>query len=168
MYFLANIADFNNWHKNDNIECSRYTDPRFQDFERGACKECKIQCIPTETACPNITTLEAGFWNRPGKKLTTQYIDRAAKMAADRALARRENQFAKEQAKLDKIKKKMAEKKAKEENKEQKENNWEDWRENRRQENEAKRAQKKQEKKDRKAAAKALKEFKKVGLYSYC
>ena len=159
-----NIAAFNNWHNNENIQCSRYTDPRFMDFERGACKECKIQCVPTEDSCPGVSDLEAGFWNRTGKKLTTQYIERAEKMAADRALARRENQFAKEQAKLEKIKKKIAEREAKAANKEWKKTEWDAWRENRRQENEAKRAQKKQEKKDRKAAAKAAKELKKVGF----
>ena len=157
-----NIVAFNSWHNNDNIQCTRYTDPRLQDFERGACKECKIQCIPTEDACPGVSDLEAGFWNRTGKKLTTQYIERAEKMAADRELARRTNQFAKEQAKLEKVKKKMAEKKAKEENKQFKKDDWSAWREQRRQENEAKRAQRKQEKKDRKAAAKAAKELKKV------
>jgi len=156
-----NIADFNGWHNNDRIECSRYTDPRFANFERGACKECKIQCIPVEEACTGVSALEAGFWNRPGKKLTTQYINRAAEMAAERALERRENQFAKEQAKLDKIKNKIDEKKAKEENKKQKKENYEEWRENRRQANEAKRAQKKLEKKARKAAAKAAKELRK-------
>merc|ERR1711970_853913 len=156
-----NIADFNNWHKNGNIVCSKYTDPRFAGFERGACKECKIQCIPTEDSCPGVSELEAGFWNRTGKKLTTQYIERAEKMAAERALARRENQFAKEQAKLEKIKNKIAEREAKAENKEWKKTNWDARRENRRLENEAKRAQKKQEKKDRKAAAKAAKELKK-------
>jgi len=165
--FLENISAFNDWHNNSNIECTRYTDPRFYDFERGACKECKIQCIPTEDSCPGVTELEAGFWNRTGKKLTTQYIERAERMAAERALTRRTNQFAKEQAKLEKIKNKMAEKKAKEENKQQKQENWEEWRENRRQENEAKRAQKKQEKKDRKAAAKAAKELRKVCTLIY-
>jgi len=156
-----NIADFNNWHRNDNIQCSKYTDPRFAGFERGACKECKIQCIPTEEACPGVSALEAGFWNRTGKKLTTQYINRAAEMAAERALARRENQFAKEQAKLNNLKQKLAEKKAKEENKAKKAANYEEWREDRRQQNEAKRAQKKLEKKARKAAAKAAKELRK-------
>merc|ERR1711970_91498 len=156
-----NIAAFNNWHKNGNIQCSRYTDPRFANFERGACKECKIQCVPTEDSCPGVSDLEAGFWNRTGKKVTKQYILRAEKMAAERALARRENQFAKEQAKLEKIKKKIAEREAKAANKEQKKTDWDTWRENRRQENEAKRAQKKKEKKERKAAAKAAKELKK-------
>jgi len=156
-----NIDDFNNWHKNENIQCTRYTDPRFENFERGACKECKIQCVPTEEACPGVSTLEAGFWNRTGKKLRTQYIERAEEMANERALLRRENQFEKEQAKYNRIQQKLAEKKAKEENKKQKKENYEEWRENRRQANEARRAQRKQEKKDRKAAAKAAKELRK-------
>jgi len=156
-----NIATFNGWHNNDNIQCSRYTDPRFANFERGACKECKIQCIPTEEACPGVSELESGFWNRTGKKLTTQYVERAEEMADERLLGRRENQFAKEQEKFNKIKQKMAEKKAKEDNKQQKKDNWDDWREDRRVANAAQRAQRKVEKKERKAAAKALKEFKK-------
>ena len=100
MCALDNIDDFNNWHKNERMECSRYTDPRFANFERGACKECKIQCVPTEEACPGVSSLEAGFWNRTGKKLRTQYIERAEEMANERALLRRENQFEKEQAKV--------------------------------------------------------------------
>jgi len=156
-----NIATFNGWVNNDRMECSRYTDPRFANFERGACKECKIQCIPTEEACPGVSVLEAGFWNRTGKKLTTQYVERAEEMARERTMARRENQFAKEQEKFNKIKNKMAEKKAKEENKQAKKEDWDSWRENKRVANEAARAQRKVEKKERKAAAKALKEFKK-------
>merc|ERR1712131_284313 len=156
-----NIEDFNTWHKNEKIVCSRYTDPRFANFQRGACKECKIQCVPNEEACPGVSALEAGFWNRPGKKLTAQYIERAEEMAAERALQRRQNQFEKETAKYEKIKKKMEEKKAKEENKALKKADWEQWREKKRQENEARRAQRKQEKKDRKAAAKAAKELRK-------
>jgi flagellar biosynthesis GTPase FlhF len=156
-----NIADFNSWHKNENVICSRYTDPRFQDFERGACKECKIQCVPTEESCPGVNELEAGFWNRTGKKLTAQYIERAEKMAAERALARKENSFAKEMAKYERITKKQEEREAKAANKAWKQASWEEWRENRRLENEAKRAAKKQEKKERKAAAKAAKELRK-------
>jgi flagellar biosynthesis GTPase FlhF len=156
----ANIAAFNGWINNGRIVCSRYTDPRFMT-ERGACKECKIQCVPTEDACPGISDLEAGFWNRTGKKVTTQYIERAEKMAAERALARKENSFAKEMAKYEKIKKKQEEREAKAANKAWKKASWEEWRENRRQENEAKRAAKKQEKKERKAAAKAAKELRK-------
>lgn len=155
------IENFNNWHKNEEIACTRYTDPRFENFERGACKECKIQCIPSEDACPGVSELEAGFWNRTGRKLNTQYIKRADQMAAERALQRRENQFAKEQEKLNKIKQKLAEKQAKAENKAYKKADFDQWRQDRREENEAKRAQKKQDKKDRKAAAKAEKAFRK-------
>ena len=93
------LTEFNNWHSNDKIVCTRYTDPRHQ-FERGACKECKIQCVPTNDACPGAEDLEAGFWNRPGKKLRTQYVTRAQEMANERALMRKNNQFAKEQAKV--------------------------------------------------------------------
>lgn len=157
-----NISDFNAWVNNDRVVCSRYTDPReMYASARAACKDCKIQCVPTEEACPGVEALEAGFWNRTGKKLTTQYIERAKEMAEARELQRRKNQFAKEQEKLNKIKQKTAEKKAKAENKAHKKADFEEWREEKRQENEAKRAQKKQEKKDRKAAAKALKELRK-------
>jgi len=155
-----NIEDFNAWHKNDKITCSRYTDPRFVNL-RGACKECKIQCIPSEEACPGVSALEAGFWNRTGKKLTVQYIERAEQMAAERALQRRQNQFEKEQAKYEKTKQKMEEKQAKEENKQFKKADWQAWREDKRQKNEAARAQRKQDKKDKKAAAKAAKELRK-------
>jgi len=156
-----NIEDFNTWHKNEKIVCSRYTDPRFANFQRGACKECKIQCVPNEDACPGVSALEAGFWNRPGKKLTAQYIERAEQMAAERALQRRQNQFEKEQAKYEKTKQKMEEKQAKAENKAFKKADWQAWREDKRQKNEAKRAQRKQDKKDKKAAAKAAKELRK-------
>jgi len=156
-----NISDFNDWHKNDKITCTRYTDPKFINFERGACKECKIQCVPVDEACPGAGDLESGFWNRTGKKLRTQYIERAEQMAAERAMARRQNQFEKEQAKYNKLKNKAAEKAAKALNKKKKAEDWEAWREERRQENEAKRAQKKLEKKERKAAAKAAKELRK-------
>ena len=70
------------------------------DFERGACKECKIQCVPSDVVCPGASDLVAGFWNRTGKKLKTQYIERASEMAAQRALTRKTSQFAKEQAKV--------------------------------------------------------------------
>ena len=67
---------------------------------RGACKECKVQCVPVEEACPGVQDLEAGFWNRTTKKVLTQYIQRAADIASEREFQRRENQFAKEQAKV--------------------------------------------------------------------
>ena len=44
--FSGVIATFNSWHGNSEIVCSQYTDPRELFDERGACKECKIQCIP--------------------------------------------------------------------------------------------------------------------------
>jgi len=155
------INDFNEWINNERVVCERYTDPRFANYERGACKECKIQCKPVEEGCPGIDELEAGFWNKTGRKIISQYITRADEMAAERAMVRRNNQFEKEQQKLEKLKQKMEEKEAKEENKKKKEEDWTAWREEKRLENEEKRAQKKQDKKDRKAAAKALKEFRK-------
>lgn len=157
----ASIVDFNNWHNNDKVVCERYTDPRFAFDQRGACKECKIQCKPVEESCPGIEALEAGFWNKTGKKVKSQYITRAEEMAAERALERRNSQFEKETAKYEKIKKKMEEKAAKEANKKAKKEDWAAWREERRLANEAKRAQKKQEKKQRKADAKAAKELRK-------
>jgi len=157
----AQIAEFNGWHNNPLVVCERYADPRFAFDERGACKECKVACKPVESACTGVDALEAGFWNKTGKKVKAQYIQRAEEMAAERALQRRNDQFAKETAKYEKIKQKMAEKAAKEENKRQKKEDWDQWRENRRLANEAKRAQKKLEKKERKAAAKAAKELKK-------
>jgi hypothetical protein len=154
------LEEFNTWHSNDKITCSRYTDPRDQ-FSRGACKECKIQCIPTAEACPGAEDLEAGFWNRTGKKLQTQYVKRAEAMAAERAIQRKANSFAKETAKYEKAKKKAAEKAAKIENKTKKREDFQAWREEKRQKAEAARAQRKQEKKERKAAAKAAKELRK-------
>ena len=67
---------------------------------RGACKDCKVKCVPVEEACPGVQDLEAGFWNRTTKKVLTQYVQRAADIAAEREFQRRENQFAKEQAKV--------------------------------------------------------------------
>lgn len=158
----THVVEFNNWHKQDNIVCSRYTDPRVQFADsRAACKECKIQCVPNEDMCPGTSELEAGFWNKTALKLQAQYINRADEMAQERMIARREGQFAKEQAKFEKIKNKIAEKKAKQENKAAKAADWAAWREEKRQRNVDARAQKKQEKKDAKAAAKALKAFKK-------
>merc|ERR1712131_387314 len=40
------ITTFNDWHGNANIVCSRYQDQRDQFDPRGACKECKVQCVP--------------------------------------------------------------------------------------------------------------------------
>ena len=47
---LGVIATFNDWHGNSEIVCSQYTDPRELFDERGACKECKIQCIPRKVS----------------------------------------------------------------------------------------------------------------------
>jgi len=157
----AQISQFNMWHQNPLVVCERYTDPRFANYERGACKECKVQCRPVDEACEGIKDLKAGFWNKTGKKVTAQYIERAEQMSAERAMMRRQNQFEKETAKYEKMKKKMEEKKQKEENKKLKKENWEQWREKKRAENEARRAQRKEEKKERKAAAKAAKELRK-------
>lgn len=157
----AEIQQFGDWVNNDQIICSRYTDPRAEFEMRGACKECKVQCVPVEEACPGVQDLEAGFWNRTTKKVLTQYIQRAADIASEREFQRRENQFAKEQAKYENIKNKIAEKAAKAANKAAKLANYTQWREDRRLANEAARAQKKVEKKERKAAAKAAKELRK-------
>jgi len=155
------INDFNDWHGNSNIVCSRYTDPRELFSVRGACKECKIQCVPAEDKCAGISDIEAGFWNRTGRKVKEQYINRASKMAAERALERANNQFEKEQEKYNNYKKKMEEKAAKIANKNAKKENWQKWRDDKRAKAEADRAQRKQEKKERKAAAKAAKELRK-------
>ncbi|CAG5099398.1 Oidioi.mRNA.OKI2018_I69.XSR.g16509.t1.cds [Oikopleura dioica] len=165
----ANIAEFNAWHAQSNIICSRYTHPRdyaqFADPRAAACKDCKVQCVPDNATCPGTDDLEAGFWNKTALKLKEQYVNRAeiqaAKKVAEKAAATLARNLTKEKNKYDKIVNKLAEKKAKSENKAWKESDWESWRENRRQENEAKRAQRKQEKKDAKAAAKALKELRK-------
>lgn len=159
------INTFNDWHGNDHIICSRYQDPRDQFDPRGACKECKIKCVPSEEKCPGITDLKAGFWWRTGVKIMDQYVERAAEQSEQREQAkleqRRKNNFAKEQAKYEKELKKKQEREEKAANKAAKAKDWEAWRENKRQENEAKRAQRKQEKKERKAAAKAAKEYRK-------
>lgn len=157
----AQIADFNTWINNDRVVCEKYADPRYASYERGACKECKIQCKPIEDACPGVDALEAGFWNKTGKKIGAQYITRAEDMQAERSMARKVNQFEKEQEKYEKIKKKLAEKAAKAENKKQKKEDWDQWREDKRQANEARRAARKQEKKVRKAANKAAKALRK-------
>ena len=88
------------WHQNPLVVCERYTDPRFANYERGACKECKVQCRPVDEACEGIKDLKAGFWNKTGKKVTAQYIERAEQMSAERAMMRRQNQFEKETAKV--------------------------------------------------------------------
>jgi len=155
------INTFNDWHGNDHITCSRYTDPRELFDERGACKECKIQCVPSEDKCPGISDIKAGFWNRTGVKALENYVNRAALDAEQRAMQRRENQFQKEQAKYEKAKKKEEERAAKEANKAAKKEDWTAWREKKRQENEKKRFDKKQQKKAAKAAAKAAKELRK-------
>lgn len=98
------ITTFNDWHGNANIVCSRYQDPRDQFDPRGACKECKVQCVPTEEKCPGITELKAGHWWRTGVKLMEQYVERAELQSQQREQAkleqRRKNNFAKEQAKV--------------------------------------------------------------------
>ena len=98
------ITTFNDWHGNANIVCSRYQDPRDQFDPRGACKECKVQCVPTEEKCPGITEIKAGHWWRTGVKLMEQYVERAELQSQQREQAkleqRRKNNFAKEQAKV--------------------------------------------------------------------
>jgi hypothetical protein len=98
------ISQFSNWINNDQLVCSKYTDPRIEFDMRGACKDCKVKCVPVETACPGVQDLEAGFWNRTTKKVLVQYVQRAADIAAQREMVRRENQFAKEQEKVSLIK----------------------------------------------------------------
>lgn len=160
----AHIADFNAWHGQSNIVCSRYTHPRdlFAADSRAACKECKVQCVPDNSTCPGTDELEAGFWAKTALKLKEQYLERAERKAAAEVAARlelrRNNQMQKELEKYEKLKNKMEEKAAKAENKAQKKEDWSKWREEKRQENEAKRAAAKQAKKERKAAAKAAKE----------
>jgi len=159
----VHIADFNAWHGQSNIVCSRYTHPRelFAD-SRAACKECKVQCVPDNATCPGTDDLEAGFWAKTALKLQEQYIERAESKAASEVAARlelrRSNQMQKELEKYEKLKNKMAEKAAKAENKAQKKEDYAKWREEKREENQARRAAAKQAKKDAKAAAKAAKE----------
>lgn len=155
-----NIVDFTEWINNDNIVCSRYTDPRLQ-FSRSACKECKIACKPVESSCPGVSELEAGFWNKNGKKIKTQYIERSKEMANKFIDARRENQFAKEVAKLENLKQKQAEKAAKEANKAAKAADWEAWREEKRQKANEARAAKKAAKQEQKRLNKEAKELRK-------
>jgi len=155
------ISTFNDWHGNAAIVCSKYTDPRDLFDERGACKECKVQCVPSEEKCPGISELKAGFWNRTGVKALENFVNRAKIDQEQRAEVRRQNQLQKEMEKYEKAKKKQEEREAKAANKAFKSSNWDAWRQQKREENEAKRAQRKQEKKEAKAAAKALKAFKK-------
>ncbi|CAG5099404.1 Oidioi.mRNA.OKI2018_I69.XSR.g16512.t1.cds [Oikopleura dioica] len=135
------ISRFNDWHKNPNMVCDRYTSPKFiaKGNLRGA----------------------SGWWHKTGEKLMNQYVDKAAELHQARLDLRAANKLEKELAKYNKQKKKIEEQKAKAENKAFKKADWEAWREDQRQKNEEARAQKKQEKKERKAAAKALKELKK-------
>jgi len=160
-----NIAEFNAWHAQSNIICSRYTHPRdyaeFADPRAAACKDCKVQCVPNNDTCPGTDQLKAGFWNKTALKLKEQYVNRAEDWKAAKAAEAAARNLEKEKAKYDKIVNKLAEKKEKTENKEWKKEDYSSWRENRRQENEAKRALKKQQKKDAKAAAKAAKELRK-------
>ncbi|CAG5099394.1 Oidioi.mRNA.OKI2018_I69.XSR.g16507.t1.cds [Oikopleura dioica] len=159
----AHIADFNAWHGQSNIVCSRYQHPRdlFVDA-RAACKECKVQCVPNEETCPGTDDLAAGFWNKTALKLQEQYIKRAESKAAAQVAARlalrSSNKLQKEQDKYNKMKQKMEEKQAKAENKAAKKEDYAKWREEKRAENEARRAAAKQAKKEAKAAAKAAKE----------
>lgn len=155
------ISTFNDWHGNADIVCSKYSDPRDLFDERGACKECKVQCVPSEEKCPGISELKAGYWNRTGVKALENFVNRAKIDQEARAEVRRQNQLQKEMEKYEKAKKKQEEREAKAANKAFKSSNWDAWRQQKREENEAKRAQRKQEKKEAKAAAKALKEFKK-------
>jgi len=155
------ISTFNDWHGNADIVCSKYSDPRDLFDERGACKECKVQCVPSEEKCPGISELKAGYWNRTGVKALENYVNRAKIDQEARAEVRRQNQLQKEMEKYEKAKKKQEEREAKAANKAFKSSNWDAWRQQKREENEAKRAQRKQEKKEAKAAAKALKDFKK-------
>jgi len=155
------ISTFNDWHGNADIVCSKYSDPRDLFDERGACKECKVQCVPSEEKCPGISELKAGYWNRTGVKALENFVNRAKIDQEARAEVRRQNQLQKEMEKYEKAKKKQEEREAKAANKAFKSSNWDAWRQQKREENEAKRAQRKQEKKEAKAAAKALKAFKK-------
>lgn len=155
------ISTFNDWHGNADIVCSKYSDPRDLFDERGACKECKVQCVPSEEKCPGISELKAGYWNRTGVKALENFVNRAKIDQEARAEVRRQNQLQKEMEKYEKAKKKQEEREAKAANKAFKSSNWDAWRQQKREENEAKRAQRKQEKKEAKAAAKALKDFKK-------
>ena len=104
---LAEIATFNSWLNNDRVTCDEYVDPRDQFSARGACKDCKIKCIPDEEACPGVSQLEAGFYNKTSTKMLSQYVLRAAEMANDIVTERRNNQMVKELAKVSTYQKKI-------------------------------------------------------------
>lgn len=157
------IANFNDWHGNPSVTCSRYVDPKDSLSARGACKACKVACIPSEEACPTVSEYAHVQWNKTAKKLTAQYLEKYEKHLIEKQAENTARKVARnldqEQAKYNKIKQKMEEKAEKAANKQAKYDNYQAWREEKRAENEAARAQRKQEKKERKAAAKAAKEL---------
>ncbi|CAG5099400.1 Oidioi.mRNA.OKI2018_I69.XSR.g16510.t1.cds [Oikopleura dioica] len=155
------LANFNAWHGNSDITCTRYTDPRESLSARGACKECKIQCLPSEDKCPGVSAVAHAAWNKTAKKLTAQYLEKYEKSLAEGKARMVARNLEKELEKYEKQKKKAEEKAEKAANKQQKKEDWQAWREEKRAENEAKRAERKQEKKERKAAAKEAKELRK-------
>merc|ERR1711908_224708 len=137
------ITTFNNWHGNADIVCSKYSDPRDLFDERGACKECKVQCVPSEEKCPGISELKAGYWNRTGVKALENFVNRAKIDQEARAEVRRQNQLQKEMEKYEKAKKKQEEREAKAANKYKiksltrnfkafKSSNWDAWRQQKR------------------------------------
>jgi len=158
-----NIANFNDWHGNPSVTCSRYVDPRETLTARGACKACKVSCIPSEEACNGVSEYSHVQWNKTAKKLTAQYLEKYEKSLREKEAEKQASRLArnleKELEKYNKIKNKMEEKAEKEANKKKKGEDYQAWREEKRAENEAARAKRKQEKKDRKAAAKAAKEL---------
>ena len=83
-YFLAQLQDFNDWHGNPSVTCTRYVDPRESLTSRGACKECKISCLPSEEACPGVSDVAHAAWNKTAKKLTAQYIEKYEKSLAEK------------------------------------------------------------------------------------
>ena len=84
--FSVALAEFNAWHGNSDITCSRYSDPRDSLSARGACKECKIQCLPSEDKCPGVSEVAHAAWNKTAKKLTAQYLEKYEKsLAQDKA-----------------------------------------------------------------------------------
>lgn len=158
------IAEINEWHGASNIVCERFTHPRdYAEFDtRAQCKACKVQCTPTNDACPGAEDLEAGFWNKTALKIKAQYVNKAEELAAERlaekTAMRLQRNLTKEMEKFEKIKNKMEEKKAKTDNKEWKQSDFEAWRQNKRDIADARRAAAKQAKKEAKAAVKAAKE----------
>lgn len=157
------IAKFNEWHGNASVTCSRYVDPRETLTARGACKVCKVSCIPSEETCAGVSNYSHVQWNKTAKKLTAQYLEKYEKSLLEEKAENQQRMVArnleKELEKFNKIKNKMDEKAEKIANKQQKREDFQAWREERRAENEAAREQRKQEKKERKAAAKAAKEL---------